>query len=130
MKTFLILAFVLCAPAVRAEIVSPNTNLTAREEQIIAASKAVSGAPQFYGPLVIGIHPNTPLLLALPAAGERPLTFSANKLPDGLKLDSQSGIITGSLTRPGEHRVTVYAKNAAGKASADSRDGSAYDSEP
>jgi hypothetical protein len=101
-----------------AEIISHDTNLTARELEIIAASKRVEAAPQFHGGGVIGIHPNTPLIYSLPVSGNQPVEFSAKHLPDGLSLDAQSGIISGSLVKPGEYKFTVIAKNSAGKASA------------
>jgi alpha-galactosidase len=98
-----------------AQNVSPNTNLTAREEQIIAAAKA-GAAPQFNGARIVGIRPGTPLVYSLAVSGARPLEFSAKKLPDGLSLDPKTGIITGTLNRAGEYTVKVAAKNSAGKA--------------
>ena len=44
-----------------AQGISPNTNLTAREEQIIAAAKA-GAAPRFNGACIVGIRPGTPLV--------------------------------------------------------------------
>ncbi|MGO8836224.1 MAG: putative Ig domain-containing protein [Limisphaerales bacterium] len=99
----------------RAQGVSPNTNLTARQEQIIAAAKA-GAAPQFNGASFVGIRPGTPFIYSLPVTGARPIAFSVKDLPNGLSLVSQTGIITGSLAKPGEYRVRVAAKNSAGKA--------------
>jgi hypothetical protein len=98
-----------------AQNLSPNTNLTAREEQIIAAAKA-GAAPQFNGARVLGIRPGTPLVYSLAVSGARPLEFSAKKLPDGLSLDGQTGIIAGTLNRAGEYTVKVAVRNSAGKA--------------
>jgi len=95
--------------------VAPNTNLTAREEQIIAAAKPAA-ALRFNGARIVGIRPGTPFLYSLAVTGERPVTFSTKKLPDGLSLDSKTGIITGSINRAGEYTVKVAAKNAAGTA--------------
>jgi hypothetical protein len=100
-----------------AQNVSPNTNLTAREEKIIAAAKA-DAAPRFNSARVAGIRPGTPFLHSLTVTGARPITFSAKKLPAGLSLDSKTGIITGSLNRAGEYTVKVAAQNSAGKADA------------
>ena len=83
-----------------AQNVSPNTNPTAHEEQIIAAAKAVA-APQFNGARIVGIRPGTPFLHSLAVSGTRPVTFSVKKLPDDLSLDAKTGIITGALKRAG-----------------------------
>jgi len=105
----------LAAGCLCAQSVSSNINLTAREEQIIAAAQA-GPAPQFNGARIIGIRPGTPFHRSLAVTGERPVTFSAKKLPAGLSLDPNTGIISGSLNRAGEYTVKVAAKNSAGKA--------------
>ena len=38
-------------------------------------------------------------------------------LPAGLKADARTGLITGSLPKPGEHAVTLRANNGKGSAS-------------
>ncbi|MGO9585809.1 MAG: putative Ig domain-containing protein [Limisphaerales bacterium] len=107
----------LAANFLNAQVLSPNTSLTAREEQIIAAAKG-GAAPRFNGGRIVGIRPNTPFLHSLAVSGERPIAFSAKKLPAGLSLDPNTGIITGSLKRAGEYTVKVAAKNSAGTAQA------------
>ena len=99
-----------------AEIVSPDTNLTAREEQIIAASKPAA-IPQFNGARIVGVRSGTPLILLLAVSGERPLEFSAKHLPSGLVLDAKTGVITGLLKRAGEYAFEAAVKNPAGKTS-------------
>ena len=106
---------ILSASGVPGQIAAADTNLTAREEQIIAAVQPAA-APHFNGATVIGIRPGTPFIHALAVTGARPLTFSAKKLPAGLALDSQTGIITGTLARADTYRVKVFAQNAVGKA--------------
>jgi alpha-galactosidase len=44
------------------------------------------------------------------------MTFSAKKLPRGLKLDAKTGHITGALKNKGEYTVTLRAKNSLGTA--------------
>ena len=107
----------LAAGCLHAQNLTPNTNFTAREEHIIAAAKA-GAAPRFNGASIVGIRPGTPFIHSLAVTGERPVTFSAKKLPDGLSLDPSTGIITGSLARAGEYTVKVAAKNSAGKTDA------------
>ena len=117
MKKLVVLSFVLgIATSIQAAITSPDTSLTTREEKIIAAAKPAA-APQFHGAPIAGIHPGTPLIYTLSATGERPMTFSIRSLPRGLKLDADTGIITGSLAKPGEYKFKATAQNAAGKTS-------------
>jgi hypothetical protein len=110
----------LCATAgvLSAQVVSPDTNLTARETAIVAAVRP-EAAPQFHGAQVFGVRPRTPLLQSLAVTGQRPLRLVARHLPAGLKLDAYSGIIAGSLAQPGEYRFRVMAENTVGKAEAD-----------
>jgi hypothetical protein len=105
----------LAANCSQAQVVSLTTNLTAREEQIIAAAKA-DAAPRFNGARIVGIRPGTQFLHSLAVTGVRPMTFSAGNLPAGLSLDSKTGKITGSVKSAGEYTVKVAAKNPAGKA--------------
>ena len=97
------------------QILSPDTNLTQREQQIVAAAKP-DAAPHFNGAQVTGIRPGTPFIYSLAVSGERPVTFSAKSVPAGLKLDPQTGIITGTLSKPGSYKLKVQAQNSAGAA--------------
>lgn len=118
MKIFLgLLAIIAAANVLFAQTVSTNASLLTREEQIIAASM-VASAPQFNGARVVGIYPGTPLIYSLVVSGKWPITFSIKNLPTGLRLDSQTGIITGMLTNKGEFAFTASAKNSAGTATA------------
>ena len=72
--------------------------------------------PRINGANVFGVRPGSPFLYSIPATGDRPMTFSAKKLPRGLKLDAKTGIITGALKTKGEFNVTLGAKNSLGAA--------------
>ena len=72
--------------------------------------------PRINGASVFGVRPGSPFLYTIPATGERPMTFAVSHLPRGLKLDSQTGRITGMLKKAGEFAVTLRAKNASGQA--------------
>src|SRR2546421_4436585 len=72
--------------------------------------------PRINGPSIYGQRPGRPFLYTIPATGDRPMSFAADGLPDGLKLDEKSGRITGSLSAPGETEVTLHAKNDEGAA--------------
>ena len=77
---------------------------------------AAPATPRINGASVFGVRPGSPFLFTIPATGERPMKFSAKKLPRGLKLDAKTGRITGALKTKGEYTVTLRAKNSLGTA--------------
>ncbi|MGN6554071.1 MAG: putative Ig domain-containing protein [Verrucomicrobiota bacterium] len=72
--------------------------------------------PRINGPGIFGVRPGHPFLYHIPATGERPMSFSVDNLPPGLKLDPATGDLSGSLNEKAEHTVTLRAKNAKGAA--------------
>jgi alpha-galactosidase len=83
-------------------------------EEAILLTPPAPREPRINGPKIYGVRPGSPFLYRIPCTGERPLLFRADDLPDGLTLDSESGIITGKIAKPGTHRVTLFARNAFG----------------
>ncbi len=77
---------------------------------------AAPATPRVNGPGVFGVRPAAPLLYTIPATGQRPMSFAVDGLPTGLVLDAVSGRITGGLSRRGEYRMTLRAKNSVGEA--------------
>lgn len=75
-----------------------------------------SAEPKLTGAKVFGVRPGSPFLHLVTATGERPLIFSAKKLPKGLKINAKTGLITGKLSKEGTYIVTLKAKNSKGKA--------------
>lgn len=75
-------------------------------------------SPRIHAPSVFGARPGNPFLLSIPATGVRPMRFTAVGLPTGLALDTATGLITGTVTRKGDHPVIVSTTNAYGSASA------------
>ncbi len=75
-----------------------------------------SPKPRINGARVFGVRPGNPFLFTIAATGERPMTFSARGLPATLRLDAQSGHITGTLKDRGEYVVMLRAQNALGAA--------------
>jgi len=71
--------------------------------------------PRINGARVFGVRPDSPFLFAVPVTGDRPMTFAAKGLPAGLRIDSETGRITGRLTEPGTYIVTLVARNAKGR---------------
>ncbi len=77
---------------------------------------ASAPTPRINGPAIFGVRPGSPFLYAIPATGDRPMTFAVESLPAGLSLDPATGRITGSLRMPGEHAVVLRVTNAHGAA--------------
>jgi alpha-galactosidase len=63
---------------------------------------------------IFGVRPGHPFLYHVPATGERPMEFTAEGLPEGLKLDESTGQISGAIGQSGEYVVTLHAENAKG----------------
>lgn len=70
-----------------------------------------------HGPRILGTTPGRPFLFLVPATGKPPLKFAAKNLPDGLALDPDTGIISGSLKSDGETvvEITLTAANGVSK---------------
>jgi alpha-galactosidase len=72
--------------------------------------------PRVNGPSLFGVRPGAPVRYTIPATGQRPMTYAVTGLPTGLAVDSATGQITGTLSHPGEYKVTLRATNALGSA--------------
>ena len=117
-RNALCLAVSLTMLRAQAEIASPDTNLSARENEIIAAAQP-SSSPAFNGAHLAGIWPGTPLLFPLAGSGDQPIQFSARHLPAGLALNPTNGVITGQLNDARKYEFKVTARNSSGEATAD-----------
>jgi len=71
--------------------------------------------PKITGAKVFGVRPNSPFQFLVTATGDRPMVFSATGLPKGLKINTQTGLITGKLLKAGTYVVTLEAQNTKGK---------------
>ncbi len=80
----------------------------------IAMAKPFEGLPRINLAAVYGASPRKPLLLHIPVTGERPITYGATNLPEGLEL--KDGIIIGQIEEEGNYTVMLTAENALGKA--------------
>ena len=76
-------------------------------------------SPRINGARVLGARPGRPILFRLPVTGERPMRLSARGLPDGVKFDEATGILSGSVAKAGTYVVRFTAENEKGL---DSRD--------
>jgi len=77
---------------------------------------APSALPKINSAAVFGVRPGSPFQYTVAATGNRPMKFSAKGLPAGLKIDANTGVITGRISKAGTFNVTLNAVNAKGKA--------------
>ena len=75
-----------------------------------------AATPRINSAAAFGVRPNHPVLYTVVATGEKPVTFAADGLPDGVTLDPATGRLTGAATKPGTYAVTLHATNAKGAA--------------
>ena len=73
--------------------------------------------PAIHGPKIVGATPLHPFLFLIPATGADPLTYACPDLPGGLKLDTQTGIISGSVAVAGNYALHLSVSNAQGTVS-------------
>jgi alpha-galactosidase len=88
----------------------------ASEGVVLPESVPADGRPQINGPRITGATPGRPFMFHVPVTGDN-VTISIDGLPDGLSVDSKTGLITGSLKAPLVTAVTIHAKNPKGEAS-------------
>ena len=102
-------------PGVREGGINPNVREVCDDTlQAYILTPPAPAEPQVHGPKVYGERPGRPFQYRIPATGERPMHFSAQGLPRGLKLDERTGMITGKVRRAGTWNATVKASNSKG----------------
>ncbi|MGN6181538.1 MAG: putative Ig domain-containing protein [Mucilaginibacter sp.] len=93
-----------------------NKKLTGTEGTPYVLTPYPGAKPRINGADVYGERPGNPFLFKIPATGAKPLTFKVDNLPEGLKLDAATGIITGVVTQKGDYPVTITVSNSRGMA--------------
>jgi alpha-galactosidase len=74
-----------------------------------------SAKPRINGPDVYGAKPGNPFLYMIPATGKKPMSYEVEGLPPGLKLDGNTGIITGMVSQKGDYPVVITVRNRLGR---------------
>lgn len=92
---------------------APEVEKPAPEEKVVLTPKP-GPSPKLTGPRIFGARPGNPFQHRVTATGDKPMKFFAEDLPAGLSIDSNTGLITGTLAKEGTWNVKVIASNAKG----------------
>ncbi|MBV8254105.1 MAG: NPCBM/NEW2 domain-containing protein [Chitinophaga sp.] len=84
------------------------------KEQAYITTPLPSKNPVIHAPYVYGARAGNPFLFTVPVSGEHPVSIKAVGLPEGLALNSKTGIITGKAAKNGTYKVVVTAQNSYG----------------
>ncbi|HVX84777.1 MAG TPA: putative Ig domain-containing protein [Phycisphaerae bacterium] len=87
-----------------------------KDDPIILTPPAPA-TPRINGAAIFGVRPTHPILYTIAATGDRPMTFSADNLPQGASLDPNTGMLSGAVSTPGQYKITLHVKNAKGETS-------------
>ena len=79
----------------------------------IAKANPFEGAPKINLASIFGASPNKPIILRIPVSGQRPITYGAEKLPNGLVL--KDNILSGLIPTEGNYEIILTAENTLGK---------------
>ena len=74
--------------------------------------------PRYNGPLVFGVRPGSPVIFRLAFSGDKPMRFAVEGLPEGVVLDPDKGVLSGSCQEEGDYPLVFTATNDKGSTSA------------
>ncbi|MCX7934105.1 MAG: Ig domain-containing protein, partial [Planctomycetota bacterium] len=105
-------------PGSRGEIPSESKISPTPEVETIStggstSTSAQSGAPSIVSPLTAGALLNAAFEYQI-VATNHPTSYNATGLPPGLRINTATGVISGTPTREGVYRVTLSATNSYG----------------
>ena len=66
------------------------------------------------GAKIVGVRPSSPFIYKIAATGEKPLKYAVENLPQGLYVDENTGVISGTLTAVGEYKMQFIVSNSKG----------------
>ena len=84
-------------------------------DAFILTPKAPKSA-RINGAKVFGVRPGKVFFFQVPATGKRPMKFSASQLPEGIKINAKTGLITGRIKslQKKTYDVKLRARNSLG----------------
>ena len=74
--------------------------------------------PRYNGPLVFGVRPGSPVIFRLAFSGDKPMKYSVEGLPEGVVLDPEKGVLSGSCKEAGDYPLVFTATNDKGSVKA------------
>jgi alpha-galactosidase len=92
-------------------------SVSAPREEVVLLTPKPPRSPRINGARIYGCTPGKPFIYRIPTTGDRPMKFSAERLPASLRLDAINGIITGVAPARGSYTLTLHAKNSQGATS-------------
>ncbi|MBQ4389734.1 MAG: beta galactosidase jelly roll domain-containing protein [Bacteroidales bacterium] len=75
--------------------------------------------PRYNGPQVFGVRPGSPVIFRLAFSGEKPMKYAVEGLSEGVVLDADKGVLSGSCAVKGDYPLVFTATNAKGTARAE-----------
>ena len=88
--------------------------LVPEPEPLVILTPKPGPKPRINGAKVFGARPRNPFQFKIAATGTAPLSYAAEGLPEGLSLDPKTGLITGSVKRPGTYTAKLTVSNKLG----------------
>lgn len=70
--------------------------------------------PKINGAKIVGVRAGSPFIYKIAATGEKPLKYTVENLPQGLYMDENTGVISGTLSNIGDYNVQVIVTNNKG----------------
>ena len=93
--------------------------LTASASAPYILTPPAPATPRYNGPLVFGVRPGSPVIFRLAFSGEKPMKYAVEGLPEGVSLDPDKGVLSGSVAKAGDYPLVLVAKNAKGETRAE-----------
>ena len=75
--------------------------------------------PRYNGPLVFGVRPGSPVIFRMAFSGDKPMEYAVEGLPEGVVLDPEKGVLSGSCAVAGDYPLVFVARNAKGETRAE-----------
>ncbi len=74
--------------------------------------------PRYNGPAVFGVRPGSPVIFRLAFSGDKPMKYEVEGLPEGVSVNPDNGVLSGSVAKKGEYPLSLKATNAKGSTTA------------